>query len=43
MRLDAGIYKHSAGMKPDRAVGEKNSDHMMMIFDDRRIDEGIGT
>ena len=35
MRLGAGIYENSAGMKPDRAH--------MRIFDDRKLDEGIGT
>ena len=43
MRLGTGIYKNSAGMKPDRAVGEENADHLMMIFDDRRLEEVIGT
>ena len=43
MRLGTGIYENSASMKPDRAVGEENADHMMMIFDDRKLDEVIGT
>ena len=39
MRLDMGIYENSSGMKPDRAVGEENPNHVMMIFDVRRLDE----
>ena len=31
------------GMKPDRAVGEEEPDHGMMIFDDRRLNEVIGS
>ena len=43
MRLDAGIYENSSGMKPDRAVGEESPNYMVMSFDDRRLDEVIGT
>ena len=33
----------NGGMKPDRAPGEEKPDHGMMIFDDRRLNEVIGT
>ena len=43
MRLGMGIYENSSGMKPDRVVGGENPNYVMMIFDDRRLNEVIGT